>query len=108
MPGKYYVFSIAQKAKRKTMYDLSKYATPVRENEIPKVLEIDTKALIDKHQEKIEILEAISLYKIHLNTAKEQIAGAAGSFTTFRAQYIHKIHIYSKVIERLYERYQKA
>lgn len=62
---------------------------------------------IKKHQDCIEILEAIQTFEMLIKSGKENIDGFAGTFPEIRRKYIHNIEIYQMCITRLQERYNK-
>lgn len=64
--------------------------------------------LIEKHQLKIEILEAIQHFARMIEHKQESIDGFPGTFINLRMKYLHNIEIYNKCINRLKQRYNEV
>jgi hypothetical protein len=68
---------------------------------------MDIAALKKKHQQGIEILEAMETFNRRIKSTQDSLNGFGGQFEWLRKKYTHNIEIYEKCVERLYQRYMK-
>jgi hypothetical protein len=89
---------------------LQKYVKPFTESEVPDMgCSIkNSRAIIDKHQVCIEILEGIQYFEQSKKHKIESIEGFAGTFPELRRKYVHEIDIYNRCIKRLEQRHDKV
>jgi len=69
---------------------------------------MNTKKLIEKHENCIRIIEAIATFQNLIELNKDHIRIMNGWFPDIYQMYIHKIEIYNMCIERLKERYLRT
>jgi len=86
---------------------LNNYIKPFKDSEVTAVVDINTPSLIDKHQQCIEIVEAIAHFQMSKRHTIRSIESFGGTFPNLRKKYIHNIDIYNRCINRLKERYNR-
>ena len=66
---------------------------------------MNTKELIEKHYQAIQLLEAIETMERRIWHTQEALNGYGGQFVWLREKYTHELEIQQKVLKRLKSRY---
>ena len=91
------------------MNDSNKYAKPFDGSEVSDygTSKINLNHLLKKHEECINILDAIEFFKEKISLRIQAINGFPGTFADLRKKYVNDIDTYKRCISRLYERHER-